>query len=1510
MPGTRCVPLVAFVSFGILATVVPSRAAELAVPPALQPWVPWVLAGHEAERCPSLPDGTTRSCAWPGPLALSVDGDGGTFSQRWSVQTATRVPLPGSAERWPQAVTVGGRDAVVLDDGGPTVDLPPGDHVVAGRFVWDAQPEKIAVPPSTALLALRVRGREVLFPRRERDDVYVDREQEQGGTRDEDSLDVAVFRKVVDDAPLLVETRLILDVAGKAREIIVPSALLPGFQAAAVGGPVPVRVEGTSLRAQVRPGSHAITVVGRSVRPDVALVAPAAFDDGPAEEIWAYEARPSLRIAHVEGPAAVSADQTRLPAEWRGLPAFRLLPGETMKLVQDRRGDVDPPPSQLTLERTLWLDFDGGGYTARDTIRGRFSGDRLEMGPATTLGHAVVDGKEAFLTSLQGGAPGVELRARSIDVVADSRIEGGGALPAVSWAHDFERAEIALHLPPGYAVVAAGGVDDVSDAWVKRWSLYEIFLVVVLSVAVLRLWGPLFMALAAAGFTLTFQEADAPVVAWVAMIVLAGLHRAIATAPPTRREHPALRVLGALRLIVAAIVALQVIAYAVTAIRVGMYPTLARPWHAVGGNDDDGGGDNDTQRRRSEAVARDAAEEHPFAQAAAAPGAPPQAEPRSGGGDDDESGGLAALVQSKSDRGDGYAAQERRVAKKKFKQLAMVDPDAVLQTGPGRPRWSFHAVQLTFSGPVRADQTIDLWLLSPTANLVLAFVRVLLLALLVLAAFGFPGDRWPTMVVTPFRRPGGVWAAMLALVLLGGGSAHAQIPDVATLNDLRSRLLAPPSCGTACVEIAAMTGEATPSSLRLSFTVHAGAAATVALPSDDGQWSARVVRVDGAPAPAARIEGRLVVPIDAGVHDVVLEGPLPARPSVQIALPRTPRRGSLRATGWTVDGVHADGSVDDNLQLSRIVREEGAAREGERGADLPPSVLPPFLLVERTVQLGLTFEVETRVVRLSPAGTPIVVDVPLLPGESVTTDGVRAEMRDGRGVVQVNLGPQDTETSWHGTLTPAATLALQAPADVPWLESWLVQESPLWHLTKAGIPPIHGADGARGITAYRPWPGESLTLSLVRPTGVDGRTLTVDGVAIAATPGLRSTDVTLDLRLRASRGAQHPVRLPAGAELIAATIGGRATPLRATDGVVVVPLVPGEQRVVLTVRLPTGVTFATTTPTFDVGAEAVNVELQLQLSEDRWVLFCAGPRTGPAVLFWSFLVVIVLVGVALGRVPASPLSSVEWVLLSLGLTQVSLAASALVAGWLFVLGARRGPRFVEPGRCHNATFDLFQGVVVLSTILGLVALLGAIRSGLLGSPDMQVEGNGSSGTLLRWFTDRSLASTPTAMVWSVPLWVFRAAMLAWSFWLVRALLRWLRDGFVAFGSGGFFREPFPSVGPTTARTSATAARSSSASTAAPRLTVPEAPPGAPTSTAAVSNDLGARSEPHATPPTTKETGAAHEDGTGEPPTDGTGAPPGVEHGPRPAAGAPATTAPHNEPPPPGTAQGAEEPTTP
>jgi hypothetical protein len=95
------------------------------------------------------------------------------------------------------------------------------------------------------------------------------------------------------------------------------------------------------------------------------------------------------------------------------------------------------------------------------------------------------------------------------------------------------------------------------------------------------------------------------------------------------------------------------------------------------------------------------------------------------------------------------------------------------------------------------------------------------------------------------------------------------------------------------------------------------------------------------------------------------------------------------------------------------------------------------------------------------------------------------------------------------------------------------------------------------------------------------------------------------------------------------------------------------------------------------------------------------------------------------------------------------------------------------------------------TLAALGVLAVSLYQGLLGTPEMQVRGNGSTASELQWFTDRSGPSLPTAWMVSVPLLVYRGAMLAWALWSALALLGWLRWGWDAFTTGGGWRKGPP-----------------------------------------------------------------------------------------------------------------------
>lgn len=489
------------------AWAAPAIAVPLApedVPGPLKAWTDWVLRGHESQRCPFLfgqpkNEADVRSCAWPSQLELDLGDKSGRFTQRWQVFARVRVPLPGNSDRWPLDVQVDGRPAAVIGQR-PLVELDVGSHTVSGTFQWDALPETLSIPPETGLIALKIRGREIESPDRDAPGrLWLERRRAQD-SGEASRVDVVVHRRVIDEIPLVLDSRIELTVGGRSREALLGNALPSGFVPTLLTSTLPARLDTDGrLRVQLRPGTWMLTLVARHDGPIDAISPPVqvveAGADGEAqwdtEEVWVFDARPQLRIVDVSGAPPVDPNQTTLTSEWRNLPAYLMGRGSTLKLEEKRRGDDDPAPDDLTLARTWWLDFDGDGFTVTDRISGVVRrSTRLEMRDPIELGRVALEHKDQFITRTEGGAgAGVEIPLGKIQLAADSRVNDRSALSAVGWNHDFQQLSAELWLPPGWRLFHASGVDRATTTWLNRWTLLDLFVVLVAAIGVYRLWG-------------------------------------------------------------------------------------------------------------------------------------------------------------------------------------------------------------------------------------------------------------------------------------------------------------------------------------------------------------------------------------------------------------------------------------------------------------------------------------------------------------------------------------------------------------------------------------------------------------------------------------------------------------------------------------------------------------------------------------------------------------------------------------------------------------------------------------------------------------------------------------------------------------------------------------------------------------------------------------------------------------------------------------------------------------
>lgn len=1339
--------------------------ASPVVPEPLQPWVPWVQANQPDLVC-TASEGS-KACVWPGQLRLSITNKGGTFALEVWLDRESWVRLPGGPGAWPQDVRLGDAPLAVTGEAAPLARLPAGNHLIQGQFAFDEPPQSLAIAPETGAIALTLQGVAVEQPARDAPDRLLLQQASQSPA-ELDTQSAVVLRRWLDGVPLQLTTRLVLRVGGRPRELVLGNVLPAGARPVALRTPLPAQLGRDGiLRVHARPGEHVLELDALLLDGKGPLQVPELQGTlWDPVETWVWQPQEAVRGVELAGLTAVDADQTQIPPEWKGGRTFLVQRGEALTLRELRRGEAEPPPNQLSLERTWWLDLDGSALTMQDRFTGTLHRDwRLNAHASYALGRVATGsgGDDAVLITQHDGQRGVELRAAKVDVVAEGIWpQRTGPIAAVGWQTDVQSLRVDLRLPPGWRLWTASGVDELPQTWLGSWNLLDFFLVLMLALACGRLLGWPWAIVAGLGLALCHGEQDAPELLWLLLAATTGL---LAYLPDGKlRRMTSWAHVAFLLFFVSAWMP-----FATGQIRGGLYPQTAR----------DSGGFSLAR------AAATAAMEKVAAPAEEAPAAPPASDM-----DSMAASGEAAAYQQKKQEVLGKKADllSRR-------QVQRVDPAAQVQTGPGLPSWQWQSLQLGWSGPVTQGQEVELYLLSPAANLLLAVLRVLLTAALALRLADLASLRRRLQALTTgHRTPGGGVAALVLCTSLAGAGllapqpVQAQLPDSELLGELQKRLVAADACEGPCASVERLVLRAEGRTLHVQLRAAAQRPAAVVLPGLADQLLVQSLQVDGAPSAAVRRTeaGQLAVRIPAGVHVVDATLRLPGRPVVDLPLAADARPKLVRfdSADWRLDGVDRSGVPSGALQLSRVVAEP-AADPTAVSADAADAELPPWFSVERRLELALPWRVITTV-RRTRASRPELLQLPLLAQEALLTADVRVSDAAGQRTAEVQFARDQLEVTLESELpTPptATTLQLRAPTGVPFTERWVVDCAPLWHCSWQGLDPLHQTDPASALLlpAWLPWPGEALTLTVVRPQGAAGQTVTIAEAELRLRPGERLLQAELTLQIRASQGGWRTLRLPAGAVLQEVQLGGAPRVVRLQDGALQLPLQPGMQEAVVRWQQPWQFALWQSAPQVDLGGSAANVRVTFEVPDSRWLLWAQGPAWGPAILFWSQLVLALLLALGLALAGVRPLLPRQWLWLSLGLLQLPVPMSLLVIGWFAVL-AWRGDHGTQP-LWRPWKHNLLQLVLVGWTLAFLGTLYAALHTNLVFGVDMQVSGGGSSNQALQWYVDRVSQQTPVAGYLSVPMWVWRGLMLAWALWLVQRLLRWLPWGLQAWLSG-------------------------------------------------------------------------------------------------------------------------------
>ena len=1355
-------------------------AEEPYIPPPLQAWVKWVREKDPTAACTLRED--QRVCFWPASLLLDLTEHGGKFVFQGELDRDELIPLPGGNGVWPLELAADYPSTavtVIEKEGKPYAPLKSGSWKVHGVFRWEVRPSVLLVPPNAGLVTLILDGEAIDNPRVSGNGELPLRDQIAGEQAEEDSIEISVERKLEDGLPFKIYTMLQLRIAGKAREIRLGQVVPDGAIIVNIDSTLQNRLEaGNQLVLQGKPGKTAVLLEAVYPAPPEVLRAPKNGGEGwPGRETWAWAPDESLRSVELSGAPGIDPQRTELPPEWRALSAYTVTPENHLRFEQVRRGEEQLPQDVLNLTRTFWLDLNGGGYTIKDELSGNvYSNWRLNF--SGELGQVSVDGVPQLITIDPATRKlGVELSKQALSLTAWSRLEEATTvLPATGWAVDVAHLSTTVAFPPGWDLLWAEG-PRAACGRLADWTPLRALAVVIGAAAAFKLFGTAAAVFLVLFFILLAPGNDALFLLWFNALAAAGVLR-VAKEGAFKKVLYSYLSFSALALTLAAGI------FMLLQIEAAFYPQLqpretlfSLPvWLAV------------LYRsltilvpvalaaafvrllvkRRWLAAAGIAAlfvfcllfglaslKQTTYFAGSETGFAPVDADRYAA----EESSLPLAAVESPAPR--EQKAEKKKLLLRAPTALREVDPNAVAQTGPGPAAWDWKSFRLDWDGPVSKESTVRLYLLGPREQLLLSLIHAL-----VLIPALFPFWTWIREILFKTR----FILLLIVLLLARSQPCFAQeadgassFPDQALLQELEERI-ARNECRERCTTVNDLRLTVEGRRFTLQQSVSSAGLGAASLPGAPGQLVFEDITLNGKPAPALRREsnGIVWVRVPPGQHRIGAAGRLGHGAAIHIQFGLLPLQTQVAAPDWITEGISPTGSTGSSIQLTR--KETSVAKEG----GIESEVLPVWYNAEREISLGLSRTVRTTVKAIGGGERAHLARIPLLPGEALNTPGIKTE--NNQALLNFPVGQR--EIVWESILPETEVLTLQAASGGNITDEWLVHCTTLYQCRVSGAAPVSSVFGGLHKIFWRPWPGEKVELSLLKPRGAGGQVVTTDSAELHTSAEETYLETSLSLAVRTSQAGFKKIQLPPQAEVTEIVVNRRTAPVNAKDGELNLPLIAGANSLSVNWREPRELGFRLLTPAVSVAGGTANAHLSLALPSDRWLLFASGPSWGPVVRYWGKLAVILLAAVVLGLRNVAGLGLLSWVLLGLGLSMLHPLEIALPPLWLAAaayLGRKVYPtkRAALPGRI----------TVCILSAAAVIVLGRAVFNGLLGAPDMIVDGARRGG--LSWYAGRTGSLLPAAEVLSLPLWVWHALMFAWSCWLLFVVGGWLKTAWLA-----------------------------------------------------------------------------------------------------------------------------------
>ena len=1288
---------------------------------------------------------------WYTPANISVKGNTITFSFNVDVYSDSliTVELPGDATNWPFSVKVNSKEQpIIRNSNSPVILLKRGTYKISGLFNLKKLPNQLTVPSGIGIIRLRVDGKNIDYPMFENGKVQLKKNTTFRGSS-QNNLTARLYRRVNDGVPTTVTTVVKLTVTGKAREVNLGVVTVDSTELISLKSIIPAMINGNGeLKVQVKPGIWIITFDSRYLYdPQVFGYRQNKNSIKVENEIWSFSQDRSFRSFNFSGAAQVDPKQVQIPTSWRNLPTFVLNSGDSLvlhKIENYQRKSED----KLTLNRDMFLDFSGKGYTVLDKISGTIANDgSLFMIPPYMIGSIKNNGRDELIITVDS-SNGINLKEGKVNLTVSSRVGNvKGAIPIVGYNKNVGSESITLLLPPGWDLFHAKGIDIVSGSRVSKWTLWDLFLVLLVTVLIYKIGGVKWSVGSFFMFILLYHFKGMPklLLLNIAISVLILVNLGIGKFRNFVKNYSILSLI---------LIAVSLIPFSVQLIRSVIYPSL-----------DSSNG----SYRYSYVQGKKSGVDDVLGSIR-----------RGGGSNLKIREQRSSSIHKEVDKLDGAPSTRpiQRATNSYDKDIRSISRNEKVQTGPGIPTWSWNSYQLVWDGTVLQSGRFKLFLISPFMNamgkvlgLILLIALFIKLSLIVNNTESCKDEK-KGVPLTPSS------IVLLLILCIPSLSSAQSYPPQYLFNKLNKSvtdsLNRVPSFYPHSAEV--RNGEITAQDNRVTLSMWISSYDTVAFPIIvRGQKNLPIsIKVNGKESGTINSFNTNAINqtlpcytalLNKGINKVEVNWVVDDN-SLEIDFATKVHNIKVATKKWSYEGIE-NGSVQGN----KVVLTKRVISKSKN--ELIQPTFKPFFKIKRNFYFGYRQTVTTTIQRVTPLSVPVTVTFPKITGETFISTNVTVDSDS----ISVSFPANVNRITLNSQLPMVNTLTLLAPNSYNYSEEWHIDYDSRFKVTTKGVNSLLGRNRSWKVT-----PKDTLFVSISKPEPMAGKSYTIKNVKVSIEDGRNRRDTKVELNVTSSLGGNIWAKLPKGISLKYLRLNGIEQAITEREDTLFMPINPGSNTIEFSYSQNRGISIVSKSDSILLSDSSTNIATTYKANRSRWILFLRGPLFGPSILVWSVIVTMFIVAVALSKYVKSDITLADWVILFIGIASIHYLSVVPFVLTVILLSRREQTRIDSTTKWWE--FNILQVFLATIAILSLIILVFMIPTGLIGLPRMSIVGNGSSSYLFNWYQDRAGQLLPIVSVYSLPMWFYRVLRLVWSIWLSIKIISWIKWEWKAFSNGG------------------------------------------------------------------------------------------------------------------------------